>query len=135
MLGMTRIFLEVYTMVKLTILPSEGDDDVKKAIQFITSCEGIYEWIGERGPLGSKVPFTTRRMVSGIISEVKDLTKGVHGPREVQLITQGNSAMFVVLIGASALEDYKRCVYRAETTLPDGMSFRGKRKHSLLIIK
>lgn len=122
-------------MPQLSIPPSEEDDDVSKAIMLITSQQGLYDWTGDRGPVGAKVPFTARRMVAATISEIKESTSGVYGRREVQLITQGNSAIFQVLVGDESIEEWRRCIYRVDVSLPAELSFQSMRKHVLSVKK
>lgn len=120
------------TVVALAIAPCEGDVDVERGINLLNSKEDLLKWEGERGPVGSKTAFTRQTAVSGIISEIKEITSKVSEPYTVLLETQGRSATFTVLVGHEAVEEWRRCVYRAETVVPVEVSFCSTKRRHLL---
>lgn len=112
-------------MVGLAVEPAVGDVDTERAIALMTSRSGLYDWKGEKkGPDGTKAPFTRQCMAAAIAFEIHEILDATPATDsfEVRLDTVGRSAMFTVLVGNDP-DEWRRCVYRAEATLPVEQSF------------
>lgn len=99
-----------------------SDPDVSRRVEAVFTNRDLH-WVGEYGPVGRKSSFSLLSTAQ-LIAKVRSCIKGAASsePYEIVLVTQGNSVILTLLLGAEN-EEWRRSVVRAECTVPSELKF------------